>query len=477
VGYYAGDNGGSTHVGVTRQAIRILIYVNGGGQTLQGTVPADAMYDLATPGETGEPPMVTAFRNWQRYFNYRYQTYNRTAHFWVYFNNGDETSTQMEADAAANWSQVHPFAIVTMRVSTSVSPYIDAMEAHGVLSFGAWTMVRTQAEIAASPGLEWSFKPPVDFAARLYSSYVCAKVAPNPVDFSGDPGADGKKRVYGFLESTDPDQPEYHVMQVEVAQQLNACGVHFAATGGYPVDGDGAETAGSTSSAEAAEANMARFKEKGVTTILWAGGSDTSETVGAATLGYYPEWITADDGFDFDDDVDSRVQAPTEWAHAWVISPTTLWDANGTLPVEQSCYDAYRSVDPEVNTADFSLTYACEEYDDLRQLFTGIQVAGADLTPASMGEGFHAIPAHLSSSPEVPACYYPAGIYNCIQDGVAMWWDPSSPAGPAYEGENNIGTWRIASNGARFAPGAWPPGQPTAQKQAHDVANLNQGWS
>jgi len=476
VGYYSGDNGGATYVGVTGQEIRILIYVYGGGETLQGPIPSNAYYDLATPARQGEPQVVTAFRNWQRYFNYRFQTYGRLVHTWVYFNNGTTTSAQMVADAAANWTKVHPFAVVTVRSNTSAGPYIDAMEQHGVLAFGAWTLDRTQAELAQYPGLEWSFKPPVDSVARLFTSYVCAKVVPNPVNFSGDPGADGKRRVYGFMSSADPTEPEVHVMQTEAEQELEACGVHFAAIASYPNAGGGNETDTDTNSEEAAESNMAKFKEKGVTTILWASGEDTSESQAAATLGYFPEWITADDGFNFDVDVNGRIQQQTEWAHAWVITPTTLWNANGNLPVEQTCYDAYTSVDPQVNTADFSLTYACEEYDDLRQLFTGIQIAGADLTPTSMGEGFHAIPPHLSSTPDEPACFYPAGMYNCVQDGVAMWWDPSTPAGPAYEGENDIGTWRVASNGARFAPGAWPPGQPTAQKRADDVANLNQGW-
>src|SRR5256885_2877325 len=52
----------------------------------------------------------------------------------------------------------------------------------------------------------------------------------------------------------------------------------------------------------------------------------------------------------------------------------------------------------------------------LRQLFVGIQVAGPQLKPPKVDEGFHSIPAVASTDPTVPACYYDPGDYTCIKD-------------------------------------------------------------
>jgi hypothetical protein len=95
---------------------------------------------------------------------------------------------------------------------------------------------------------------------------------------------------------------------------------------------------------------------------------------------------------------------------------------------------------------------ACPIYADLRQLFTGIQVAGRLLGPSSVDRGFHAIPSVESKDPRVPACFYETNDYTCVKDTVAEWWDPNSTA-PNF---NSAGCWRMAESAKRYVFGTYP---------------------
>jgi len=55
-----------------------------------------------------------------------------------------------------------------------------------------------------------------------------------------------------------------------------------------------------------------------------------------------------------------------------------------SIPAESSL-DAYRSVDPSIDLDSVESNVACESCADLRQLFTGIPVAGPKLSPAPPG--------------------------------------------------------------------------------------------
>jgi hypothetical protein len=100
-------------------------------------------------------------------------------------------------------------------------------------------------------------------------------------------------------------------------------------------------------------------------------------------------------------------------------------------------------------------------YPNIRQLFTGIQVAGPRLGPTSIDKGFHAIPPIASTDPTVPACYYDAGDYTCVKDAQVERWDPS---GKSSTTGSRQGCWREIQKGQRYFPSIWPGGNMTAQE-------------
>ena len=59
-------------------------------------------------------------------------------------------------------------------------------------------------------------------------------------------------------------------------------------------------------------------------------------------------------------------------------------------------------------------------YEALRQLFTGIQLAGPTLTPPKVDEGFHAIPPRPSSDPGIQKSRRPPAVSHGPQEKVAV---------------------------------------------------------
>jgi len=151
------------------------------------------------------------------------------------------------------------------------------------------------------------------------------------------------------------------------------------------------------------------------------------------------------------------------WEHAWTV--TTIPRVGGR-DVEP-CEAAVREADPDTSSED--AYWACTElyYQDLRQIFTGIQVAGPRLTPATIDRGFHAIPAVPSDDAYVPACYYGPGDFTCVKDATVMHWDPQGlPPGSSVPG-----CWRMVEDGRRYLVDGWPGGNLDAQARPDEVCN------
>ncbi|MHB8507888.1 MAG: hypothetical protein ACYDGR_04465 [Candidatus Dormibacteria bacterium] len=480
VAFFHGDNGGSTYQGVSGSEFRIVVYLTGGwcwlntGAGAQECEPKNTYVDLEQPPTSNEITLVAQLRNWQAYFNARYQTYGRHVHFYVYFGQGTGSPEAIRAAAADNNQRLHPFAALSYNNDGNNDVYSESMAQLGVLNFGA-SDLRSDDTYQKFPRLLWGFYPTVETIARMYSTFVCSKVAPYPASFSGNAGENQQSRVYGLLSTTDPRHPELVKMAKLVRDHIEACGITLKETATFPYAGFVNVTASYQSSDEVQ--GMAKFKKSGVTTIIWAGGFDPGESKAAASLGYIPEWIYAGDLVG-DGNISASFQDSTEWAHAWTVTPITLQGAQGE-PVEPACFNAYIGMDPNVQRSTTDIIHACLFYDDLRQLFTGAQVAGPRLTPQTIDQGFRAIPARASTGPQVPACFYRPSDYTCVKDAVAEWWDSSAPAGGSpngngsYIGQSSSGCWRMAEYGARHQVGQWSPGPVLAQQDLqHNPCNL-----
>jgi hypothetical protein len=481
VPYFFGSNGGSTYPGVTAREITVLFYLEG-GQIATGcesqTSPIGAYVDLNAPPQSNEGCRVRALRAWQSYFNQRYQLYGRKAHFYIYWSNdiNGEAPQQRTAEANDNYTTLHPFAALPL-VFGNTDAYETAMSSHHVMQFVDGSgQYFTQASFQQFAPLLWGYWPAAEDQAQSEASWICAKIVkPGTVTFSSD--FMGKPRKYAIARTTDNNTPEVRRFQDMVVSLLQSqCGLQYADTVDYPLEGPIVNYTGTKATAWSSYAppKMATFKQEGITTIIWPGGSDLKMSPAAKNAQYFPEWVLGGDNIGSDGNLAAAHQDQTEWAQAVVVTPGTYSGPTGVPP---ACSDAYNSVDPGQTV--LNQIVACAYYPMARELFTGIQVAGPRLTPDNVAQGYRAIPPHPSSTASVPACYYPANNYTCVKDATAEHWDPNAVFNTANV--NFKGCWRMIQNGKRYLNGEWHPGDVKPEENSNDICNSRPGsvqtWS
>ncbi len=449
VASYNGDNGGATYKGVNEDEIRIIYFFSGGGgcrSTSRGRecTPSNRFVDLGKPPAENEDVIARGIRRLQTYFNDRYQTYGRFAHFWVWYHSGFTPENQ-RARAAEHIKLIDPFAVVH---GVTAHDYTQVMARRGVLTFTSDQ--GTPAEFFRKfPRLIWSYLPALEIQARSFARMVCRQVVNRPAAFSGNPGENGKPRRLGLLVPDAEDYGENHAQFARlVKNQIEACGGKFVAEGTHP--SGNVEIGQDHEHQQQMEQNIAAFRAEGVTTVIWAWGFDLGgETNTAAKQGYFPEWILAGDTIMEGYDLGQLQNQEAFDGKAWIQTVIARVPAFN----QDLCFTAMREADPQTPQEDAALICRLYlAYEAIRQLFIGIQVAGPKLNPATIDKGYHAIPPGPSGSPFVPACYYEPGDYTCIKDGTAMYWDREGTA----PGSDAPGCWRMPEEGKRYTAETWP---------------------
>jgi len=453
VPFFDGDNGGSTYQGVTAKEITLLIYLDGGISYTQASdptrraTPEQEYFDLFKPEDPKRPEHLTTrgLRTWQQYFNQRFQTYDRTVHFHVYYSKSQPSSDDRRADAADNFEKVKPFAVVSFATEGFEDEYLKAMARKGVLNFGSFGL-RPSEFFEAFPKMIWSYLPSIEQQTRSFVNYICTKIGyAGALATNAGGELQNRPRKFGIIHTKDPKQQGLVKAAEIVMGKLNdQCGVKMDHVGIYPtccLAQDNGEVP--TYAAQ----QMQEMSDKDITTIIWPGGINGNYGKAAKANNYFPEWIVMGDGLlDAWYAIILAEMSASFDRRAIVVTPQTLKPADE----QQLCWREYRDVDRA--TPDYDLKYICEFYENLLQFFIGVQVAGPKLGPTSIDKGFHAIPQKRESNdPAVPACFYEPGDYTCIKDTEAMAWSANDRA----PGSNYPGCWRAIEGGQRYLPGEW----------------------
>ncbi len=467
VPFFDGDNFGATYQGVTGEEIKVLVYVDSGCYNFECPDAEDAgkVIDLDQParppcpktwprGNSGNCDFlpIRLARAFGRYFNDRFQTYNRRVHYYMYVTTASSAS-QRRKDAAELWAELKPFAVIDQATfSGHNEAFVDALSARGVLSFTQQTALRNEFFRRNAP-LAWGFWPDVERWAPTYISYVCSKLAPHPVRrFNAGQGPpNDEQRRFGLFYTTDPGEPGLQHFARLVKQGLRDCGVEWETEVTFPKARFAVD---SSDSGVDQTQGVARFMDNDVTTVLWLGGVEGRFTPAADAAKYYPEIVFAGD-MELDNNVTARHQNPNVWRNAW----GTHYQLRMGRPEEQHAYQAYRESYAQASRD--QARYADDVYRDHFMLFQAIQVAGPRLTPESIDQGFHAIPEKESTDPYIAAFFFDPGDYTSVKDSTEVWWDPQGvPPGGADEGSASgvSGCYRLVNEGHRYLAGRWQGG-------------------
>ena len=474
VSTYNGDNGGATYQGVTKSDITILLYADGSGdgasntngypsnsQAGDATNPIGPLYqDTEAPASGTDNVVLRNARIMSRYFNDRFQTYNRHVHVWVYWSKkgtGVEGRRADAEDVTSGRVMPVPFAYLdqaTFEGNNAV--FTDAMSRRGVMNFGSYALGnQPNAFYNKFKPKVWGYFPDTEHKADEFVSYLCKNVVPFPVTDSGNFGqtGNGRPRKYGLMYTSDPRFPNLRQFTDLVRAGLKACGADLSPNEyTYPVAG---LTIYAGQNPDYAVQNVAKMRADGVSTIIWTGGVETYTSKAAASTSYLPEWIIAGDSA-IDGFFSTSNQDQTAFNHAWIVSNTERVDRTQDTPA----YQAYRQVDPAYPAVDVDFP---PMYLDFFQLFKAIQIAGPKLGPSSVDKGFHAIPPRASGTPYTPACYYDPGDFTCMKDATLEFWDSG---GRPPTSQESTGCWRMVRGGQRFVAYQWPEGNDMSNKSA-----------
>ncbi len=473
-------NGGSTYNGVTSSTITIAVPLAQNQGEAAALRAASNDPDTQAEIEQGNADAVNLFEH-------HYQTYGRKVKLDYYtssYNSGDSLAAQnaeCQSDANKVANQMHAFA---SWLDCGTNAYENTLSADGVLCFCTVT-------VAASYYLQWApyvwgtGLPDETAAYNMRAEVICNNLVPYAPKYAGSANLNSpvaKKRVFGLIwpgASSLDDTDIYQSGAQYFADKLKACGADLAEDVSFPI-------VDPTGPADA-QTLMAKFQSAGVTTIILV--SDPLDPIfltGAATKqGYDPEWFDSGSAL-IDTTHYGRLYDQTQWKHSFGIS--FLADR-----VEPAASDAFNFYNWEYNSQppdppDYLINQAFFEW-----LFTGLQLAGPDLTPYHLQCGMPPYTEKTKTgalgAAQGVACvgktypglfgyigplnwqnrvsnaliaygdrFWPWDYYNQINDGVLIWWN-STASGPDEDNSSGTGMQEYMNNGKRYLWGEFPTGQ------------------
>jgi hypothetical protein len=196
---------------------------------------------------------------------------------------------------------------------------------------------------------------------------------------------------------------------------------------------------------------MAKFKQEGITTVVFLGDPimPIYLTAAATEQEYYPEWIFTGTVLT-DTNTMARQYDTTQMEHAFGISQLAV-------PVNQDLQETIRLYRWWTGD-DTAIPASAAQYNLIapraRFLVNGIHMAGPELTAETFEQGIFRIPPS-GGTPTAPQVsfgnwgFFPEPDYMGIDDSSEIWWDPDTEA-EDERGEVGMGVWHRARNGERF---------------------------
>jgi hypothetical protein len=437
---FTGSNGDATSSGVSGSAINVVYYqMQPGG--LASTISAAA--------GTNAQQLATA-QAYVAMFNQVYGLYGRHVNLIPFTASGADTDpVAAHADAVTVAQQLHAFASINGPGETTA--YQDELARLHVLCLACGDS-STNGEIQKNAPFQWANLPTADTSLFETIDYVAAKLTGKDAVWAGDPSFHSQKRKFIVVsETSEPPAPGYAQLTAELTKKLTAGHVDMAS----PTDLT--YTLNLTTLPTSAATIAEKLKASGATSVIFAGDPimPIYLTKACANIGYFPEWIITGIALT-DTSALGRYYDQSEWSHAFGV--TSLG-----VPVPVSTGDADRLYrwwyGPNATPAALA---APAIIPPIEQLFTGVQLAGPDLTPYTFTTGlFRAPPAGGGPTSSLDAYGYqgaaPRPSYSSPADYTFLWYDAAAK-GPDEEGVEGTGLMRYVNGGVRYKSGTVPSG-------------------
>jgi hypothetical protein len=438
-------NGGSTYEGVTGETITVAVYVNRLDPAAQALLTAAGFND-------SDEDMKATYRSYVDYFEHHYQTWGRKVKLvFVDPSGADDDDAAARADAIRVATELRAFASWGGPIATNA--YADELAARKVLCICTVSQPIEYYTARAPYVISTLMSATQGYVHR--AEYVGRRLAGRPARYAGDVFLAQQPRKFGLLYYETAEQ-SYRTGVDFFERELSRYGVQLAeklAFTGANID--------PAATQEQARTMIARLKEAGVTSVLFAGDplSPVFFTQEATRQRYTPEWVLTGSAFT-DTSFFARTYDQTQWAHAFGLSFLPA-----RLPVEQS--DAYRvhvwhHGTPPPAKAAHGLIYTVPWI-----FYTGMHLGGPNVTPETIRDGlFRFPPTGRGSLTSVHVSFGRHGVwsfddYLANDDATEVWWDGTA-TGEDEVGNSGLGMYRYVDGGRRYLPGQHPTTDPLA---------------
>jgi hypothetical protein len=299
---------------------------------------------------------------------------------------------------------------------------------------------------------QWANLPTADTSLNETVDYLIAKLNGKDAIWAGDPSLHTRKRSFIVVsETSQPPAPGFNQLTTSLQNKLKEGRVNVASPA------DLTYTLNLTTLPTQAATLAEKLKTSGATSVVFAGDPimPIYLTKAAATIGYHPEWIIT--GIVLTDtSALARYYDQSEWSHAFGVSSLAV-----PVPVAAGDADHLYRWWYGANTSPASLA-APAILPGYQQFFTGLQLAGAHLTPQTYTEGLFRAPP-TGGGPTTPLDAYgeqgaaPRPSYSSPADYTFLWYDATAK-GPDEEGTVGSGLMEYVNGGMRYRSGVVPNG-------------------
>jgi hypothetical protein len=435
---FEGDNGGATSPGVTADSVKVVQYI---------ADPAlDPLTAAAFSGAGADVSPETAVETVQGFadlYNRLFESYGRTVEVETYVGTGagdDREAARADAIAIA---EMDPF-IVVGGPNQSSAVFVPELASRGIICGPTCSLALPEALIEEYAPYAFLGGATPDQAAALAGEMIGNLAGSGKAELAGDDATRAEDRVYGLLHYDTPDG-DYEPVTEAFVDRLGDNGIELASDVEFTLDLARAQ--------ENARTNISRLKEAGVTTIIYTGDPLTpaSLTTEATAQDYHPEWILGSSVL-MDTTLFARQTDVEQWKNGFGIGlpgARGVQETNGAFRIWDWAYGGL----PPNNTANVLEA-------PLRTAFTGMHLAGPELTPEAFRDGLFRYPPS-GGGPTEPQIsrgdhgVWPGTDWGGIDDAAIIWFDPTV-SGEDEVGNEGQGMYRYANGGQRYQLGEFP---------------------
>jgi hypothetical protein len=462
------SNGGATAMGVTKDKIRVVLFLGTHEQqdVARNQPGATAPIDLSTnlPGYIEE-----TYRDWQAVMSHSYNLWGREFEFIVKNPTGPDEAAQ-RADALAV-AELKPFAVVSSAPATAGGGQVFAsalVQKKIIVFYGGIT----NEEAAEQAPYRWLGGFDNNAAAVNAVQFAARQLKGETAKWSGD--FTDEKRVFGTIHPESGIDWQWYESTAKKEKLKSAADVVYS----VPLD----TSTTMAKNQEEAPTLVAKLKDSGVTTVLLftSFGMNREVYKAADSLDYHPEWVFTGMGAQ-DIEITARFingDAPEQMKHTFGIGNLPLYVAGIDDP-QRVWFNWYWGGNQGV--------YAAGTAGTLNILNNGVMLAGPKLTAAKFQQGLFSKPLSGGAADSQvqsflngygPAPGLPYDVYSQVGlDYAVMWWNPDR-SGPAKiiftEGQ---GVFMYPNNAKRYAAnlkGAeWPKGEPKLFDESNSISQFD----